>query len=50
MIYGLKGGISYDVLVLGHDDIIVPSFFYEGGGYNLEILSPGACAQVAPAS
>ena len=50
MIYGLKGGISYDVLILGHDDIIVPSFFYEGGGYNLEILSPESCAQVVPAN
>ena len=47
MIYGLKSGILYDVLVLGHDDIVVPSFMYEGGGYNLEILAPGACSTLA---
>ncbi|MBP3399823.1 MAG: hypothetical protein J6K75_08700 [Erysipelotrichaceae bacterium] len=46
MIYGLKSGVLYDVLVLGHDDIIVPPFFYEGGGYNLDVLSPGACASI----
>lgn len=47
MIYGLKPGILYEVLVLGHDDIIVPSFLYEGGGYNLEILTLGTCTEVS---